>query len=70
MDMYKKVALFVLICFVAKSCQKNYEAGSRAKCEKCNSDEDCQSGLICKGFYNKDGIYELCAEPGTTKCDL
>lgn len=44
--------------------------GDGSVCSRCKSDDDCDPGLSCSGFYNKNGVYYLCASSGTRSCPV
>ena len=63
-----KVILMLHLTWLLAACQD--DVGNGGICERCNSEDDCNEGLSCRGFYNSTLITERCATLSTRSCDV
>ena len=63
-----KILITILLCFslavLMTACDSN-EADDGEQCASCNTDEDCDEGLVCAEF--SDGN-KRCARQGENRC--
>ena len=74
--MKKHYICMLFICLLLVSCSGD-DVGDGSVCAVCETDADCNEGLVCVGFYNSSGVYMRCSEqscgifgcvPSTTQC--